>query len=86
MMPACIDLSGEKSMERVTLESMSVANKHAVDVQIEKTLKGKINMEVKGTILNVAHREQLELMNIEHLTKNVVETGEMMSCYERTML
>jgi hypothetical protein len=76
-MPPCIDLAGEKSIARVTLASMSAANKEAVDVQIEKTLKGKINRVVKGTILNVAHREILELKNIEHLTKSGVETGEM---------
>jgi hypothetical protein len=56
---------------------MSSANKEAVDVQIEKTMKGKINREVKVTILNIAHRELLEMKNIEHLTKSVVETEEM---------
>jgi hypothetical protein len=74
MMPACINLAGEKSIiARVTLASMSDANKEAVDEQIEKTLKGKINREVKGTVLNIAHREVLELRNVEHLTKSVVE-------------
>jgi hypothetical protein len=43
------DLAGEKSIARVTLASMSAANKAAVDVQIEKTLKGKINREAWGT-------------------------------------
>jgi hypothetical protein len=57
---ACIDLAGEKSIARVTLASMSADDKAAVDVQIAKTLKGKINNEVKGTILNVAHRELLK--------------------------
>ncbi len=59
-MTACIDLAGEKSIARVTLASMSADNKAAVDVQIEKTLKGKINREVKGTILNVAHQERTQ--------------------------
>jgi hypothetical protein len=86
LLPACIDLSGEKSVARVTLDSMSEANKLAVDIQIEKTLKGKINWEVKGTILNVAHREQLDLMNVEHLTKSVVETGEMIHPLKPTMV
>jgi hypothetical protein len=69
-----IDLAGDKSVARLTLEGMSAEKKHAVD---EKTLKAKIYKEVKGTILNIAHREQLELLNIEHLTKSVVEIGEM---------
>ncbi len=77
LLPACINLSGDKSVARLTLDSMSAENKRHVDIQIEKTLKKKINREVKGTILNVAHRKQLESMNMEHLTKSVVETGEM---------
>jgi hypothetical protein len=77
MMPACINLSGEKSIARVTLASMSDANKEAVDDQIQKTLKGKINREVKGTVLNIAHRELLELKNVEHLTKSVVDCCDM---------
>ncbi len=48
MMPACINLSSEKSIARLTLASMSDANKEAVDDEIQKTLKGKINREVKG--------------------------------------
>ncbi len=78
MMPACINLAGEKSIARVIFASMSDANKEAVDEQIEseKTLKGKTNREVKGTVLNIAHRELLELRNVEHLTKSVVECCE----------
>ncbi len=76
--PDCIDFAGKKYVARVTLEGMSAENKLAVDQQIEKTLKTKINKELKDTILNVAHREQLKLLNVEHLTKkSVVETGEM---------
>ncbi len=72
--------------DRVTLDtSMSADNKAAVDVQIEKTMKGKINREVKATILNVAHRELLELKNIEHLTNSVVESGEMIHPLKPTM-
>jgi hypothetical protein len=55
MMPAFINLAGEKSIARVTLDSTNDANKEAVDDQIEKTLKGKINREVKSTVLNIAH-------------------------------
>jgi hypothetical protein len=84
-MPACIDLSGDKSVARLTLEGMSAEDKLAVDHQIEKTLKAKNNKEVKGTILNVAHREQLDLLNIEHLTKSGVETGDMIHPLKPTM-
>ncbi len=84
-MPDCIDLSGDKSIARATLATMSAADKEAVDVQIEKTMKGKINREVKGTILNIAHRELLEQKNIEHLTKSVVETVEMIHALKPTM-
>jgi hypothetical protein len=73
----CIDLAGKNSEARVTLEGMSTDNKLAVDQEIGKTLKAKINKELKGTILNVVHRKQLELLNIEYLTKSVVEMGEM---------
>jgi hypothetical protein len=38
MMPAFINLAGEKSIARFTLESMNDANKEAVDDQIGKTL------------------------------------------------
>jgi hypothetical protein len=85
MMPACINLAGEKSIARVTLASMSDANKEAVDDQIEKTLKGKINREVKSTVLNIAHRELLELRKVEHLTKSVVECCEMIHPLKPTM-
>ncbi len=40
---------------------------------------------MKGTVLNVAHRELLELKNTEHLTKSVVETGEMIHPLKPTM-
>ncbi len=85
MIPACINLAGEKSIARVTLASMSDANKEAVDDQIEKTLKGKINKEVKSTVLNIAHRELLELKNDEHLTKSVVECSDMIHELKPTM-
>jgi hypothetical protein len=85
LVPDCIDLAGKKSVARVTLEGMSAENKLAVDQQIEKTLKTKINKELKGTIVNIAHREQLELLNVEHLSKSVVETGEMTHALKPTM-
>jgi hypothetical protein len=84
-MPDCIDLSGDNSIARATLATMSAADKQAVDVRMEKTMKGKINREVKDTILNIAHRELLEQKNIEHLTKSVVETVEMIHALKPTM-
>ncbi len=39
---------------------MSAENKAPVGMQIEKKMNGKINREVKGTILNVAHQELLK--------------------------
>jgi hypothetical protein len=58
-LPECIDLVGGKSVAHLTLAGMNEKDKRAVDTQIEKTLKAKINKEVKGTILDVAHRELL---------------------------
>ncbi len=55
-MPSCIDLSRTKSVARKTLDGLSAENKIAIDNHIRKSLKTKINREVKGTILDVAHR------------------------------
>jgi hypothetical protein len=67
----CIALTGAKSMARTTHDGMSVENKIAANDKISKTLKTKINKEVKNTIPDIAHREQLERLNCEHLTKSV---------------
>jgi hypothetical protein len=64
---------------------MSEENKLAVDKQIKKTLKAKINKEVKGTILDIAHRELLEKLNVEHLTNSVPETQEMIHALKPTL-
>ncbi len=84
-LPECIDLAGGKSVARITLAGMNEQDKLAVDKQIEKTLKAKINKEVKGTILDVAHRELLEKMNVEHLTNSVPEQHEMIHVLKPTL-
>jgi hypothetical protein len=84
-LPECIDLAGGKSMARITLAGMNEQDKLAFDKQIEKTLKAKINKEVKGTILDVAHRELLEKMNVEHLTNSVSDTREMIHALKPTL-
>ena len=58
-------------MVRTTHDGLSVENKSAASEQINKTLKTKINKEVKNTLLDIAHREKLDLLNCEHLTKSV---------------
>jgi hypothetical protein len=73
MMPACINLSGEKSIARVTLASMSEANKEAVDDQIQKTLKGKINKEVKGTVLTPT-RDNTKTRQVDNNTRQLQDT------------
>ena len=46
-MNQCIDLTGPKSVARVTLGTMSATGKEAVEAAIGKTLKGQINKAVK---------------------------------------
>ena len=70
-MPQCIDLTGPKSVSRQTLATMSASGKEAVEAAIGKTLKGQINKAVKSTILDVAHKAQLDELNCRHLTKSV---------------
>ena len=84
-LPECIDLAGGESVARITLAGMNEEDKLAVDKQIEKTLKAKINKEVKGAILDVAHRELLEKLNVEHLTNSVPEPQEMIHALKPTL-
>ena len=46
-MNQCIDLTGPKSVARVTLGTMSATGKEAVEAAIGKTLKGQINVKEK---------------------------------------
>ena len=46
-MTGCLDLTGPKSVARTTLDGMTDVNKREVDKEINKTLKKKINKEVK---------------------------------------
>jgi hypothetical protein len=84
-MSSCVNLSGPKSIARSTLEGMSESNKLQVDVQMNISLKKKINKEVKGTILDVAHRELLDELLIKHLTLSVAPADSMVHCLKPTM-
>jgi hypothetical protein len=83
---ACIDLTGPKSVARFTLDGLSESNKRVVDNEINKTLKAKINKEVKNTILDVAHRELLDRLNCEQLTKNVARAEMMVDVLKPNLL
>ncbi len=65
---SCIDLTGPKSIARTTLAGMSETHKGEVDQEINKSLKKKINKEVKGVIVDIAHRELLDNLLMKHLT------------------
>ncbi len=54
---SCIDMTGPKSIARKTLSGMSATHKGEVNEQLNKTLKKKINREVKGVIVDIAHCE-----------------------------
>ncbi len=54
---SCIDMTGPKSIARQTLSGMSATHIGEVDEQLNKSLKKKINREVKGVIVDIAHRE-----------------------------
>ncbi len=86
-MPQCIDLTGPKSVARQTLATMTASGKAAVETAIGKTLKGAghINKTVKSTILDVAHKEQLEELNCRHLTKSVDKAETMVHRLKPTM-
>ncbi len=67
----CINLTEAKSVARTTHDGLSAENKSpAASEEINKTLKTKINKEVKNTLLDIAH-QKLDLLNCEHLTKSV---------------
>ena len=85
-MSSCIDLTAPKSLARQTLDGLSDEAKRAVDAKINKTLKKKINKEVTTTILDVAHRELLDRMNCEHLTKSVARAEKMVHVLKPNML
>ncbi len=84
-MSSCVNLSGAKSIARSTLDGLSESNKLQVDVQMNLSLKKKINKEVKGTILDVAHRELLDELLIKHLTLSVIPAENMVHCLKSTM-
>jgi hypothetical protein len=50
-------LTGPTSVARTTHAGLSEENKAAATDEIKKTLKTKINKEVKNTLLDIAHRK-----------------------------
>jgi hypothetical protein len=84
-MSSCLDLTGPKSIARTTLEVMSASHKHEVDLKIKNSLKKKINQEVKGTILDIAHRELLDELLMKHLALSVEPAENMVHCLKPTM-
>ena len=84
-MTGCIDLTGPKSVARTTLDGLSDLNKLEVDKEINKTLKKKINKEVKDTILDIAHRQLLDDLLMKHLTLSVAPAESMVHHLKPTM-
>ncbi len=82
---SCINLTGAKSVARTTHDSMSDKNKDEARDEINKTLKTKINKEVKNTLLDIAHREKLDLLNCAHLKKDVSPASAMVHPLKKTL-
>ena len=78
-------MTGPESIARKTLSGMSATHKGEVDDQLNKTLKKKINREVKGVIVDIANRELLDNLFMEHLTKSVAPLSEMVHFLKPTM-
>ena len=75
---SCIDMTGPKSIARTTLAGMSDdTHKGEVDEELNKSLKKKINKEVKGVIVDIAHRELLDNLLMKHLTMSVAPVSAM---------
>jgi hypothetical protein len=81
----CIDLTGSKSVARTTHDGLSAENKSAASDEINKTLKTKINKEVKSTLLDIAYREKLDLLLRQHLTESVKPAKEMIHPLKLTL-
>jgi hypothetical protein len=81
----CIDLTGKASVARKTHDGMTASNKRDADEHIATTLQTKINREVKNTLLDVAHRDKLRLLNCENLTRSVVPASQMVHRLKPTM-
>jgi hypothetical protein len=64
---------------------LSAENKSAASDVINKTLKTKINKEVKSTLLDIAYREKLDLLLREHLTESVKPAKEMIHPLKLTL-
>ncbi len=81
----CINLTGAKSVTRTTHDGLSAENKSAASDAINKTLKTKINKEVKNTLVDIAYREKLDLLNCQHLIQSVKPAMEMIHPLKLTM-
>ncbi len=81
----CINLTGAKSVARTTHDSMSDKNRDEASEEINKTLKTKINKEVKHTLLDIVHREKLDQLNCAHLTKSVSPASAMVHPLKPTL-
>ncbi len=78
-------MTGPKSIARQTLSGMSATHIGEVDEQLNKSSKKKINREMKGVIVDIAHRELLDNLFMEHLTKSVAPLSAMVHYLKPTM-
>jgi hypothetical protein len=83
---ACIDLTATGSIAGQALDALSSEDKQVVKDKISKTLKKAINKNVKDVVLDVAHKEVLDRMNMENLTLSVVPITSMVHELKPTML
>jgi hypothetical protein len=83
---ACIDLTATGSIAGQALDALSSQDKLVVKEKIAKTLKKAINKNVKDVVLDVAHKECLDQLNMFHLTKSVVPVTTMVHQLKPTML
>jgi hypothetical protein len=81
----CINLTGAKSVARTTHDGLLAENKSAASDEINKTLKIKINKEVKSTLLDIAYREKLDLLLRQYLTESVKPAKEMIHPLKLTL-
>ena len=83
---ACIDLTATSSIAGQALDALSSQDKQVVKEKISKTLKKAINKNVKDVVLDVAHKECLDQMNMANLTRSVVPVTSMVHQLKPTML
>ena len=79
-------MTATDSIAGQALDALSSQDKQVVKDQISKTLKKAINKNVKDVVLDVAHKECLDRMNMENLTRSVVPVRSMVHKLKPTML